>query len=171
MTATTSRIRARKNKVFQSVFQVDVSQPTPALVSAQPGEAFGGPVAFPPSVSLGTSFGTLQQQRGDINDDLYSPQRPHPPPAPPPPPPPQALQPVSDQVRWDRAWHVVTSAIALPPSATADDSFGTLPPESQYAQLAQAQAQAEVEVEVEAGALEGAGSRGEAMTFWRISVS
>ena len=29
----------------------------------------------------------------------------------------------------------------------------------------------EVEVKVEAGALEGVGSRGEAMTFWMISVT
>jgi anaphase-promoting complex subunit 2 len=41
----------------------------------------------------------------------------------------------ADQIRFDHAWHVVTSAIALPCSATADDSFGTLTPESQYAQL------------------------------------
>lgn len=37
-------------------------------------------------------------------------------------------------MRYDRAWHVVTSRIALPASATAEDSFGTLAPDSQYPQ-------------------------------------
>ncbi len=36
-----------------------------------------------------------------------------------------------DQIRYDRAWHVVTSRIALPSSVAAEDSFGTLAPESQ----------------------------------------
>jgi anaphase-promoting complex subunit 2 len=36
-----------------------------------------------------------------------------------------------DQVAYDRAWHVVTAHIALPSSATADDSFGTLAAGSQ----------------------------------------
>ncbi len=31
-------------------------------------------------------------------------------------------------MRYDRAWHVVTSRIALPASATAEDSFGAAPP-------------------------------------------
>lgn len=38
---------------------------------------------------------------------------------------------VSDQVRWDRAWHTVTSRIQLPSSVAIEDSFGTLPPQSQ----------------------------------------
>lgn len=37
-------------------------------------------------------------------------------------------------MRYDRAWHVVTSRIALPASATAEDSFGTLAPDSQFSQ-------------------------------------
>lgn len=36
-----------------------------------------------------------------------------------------------DQTRFDRAWHVVTARIALPSSVAVEDSFGTLPPESQ----------------------------------------
>ncbi|KAK0392652.1 hypothetical protein NLU13_2147 [Sarocladium strictum] len=113
MTATTSRVRARKNKVFRSVFPVDISQPTPALGSLEPGEGFGGPVIFPPSLSLDPSSQRQQHQ--------YAP----------PPPPAHPLQPVNDQVRWDRAWHAVTSRILLPTSVAADDSFGTLPTESQ----------------------------------------
>ena len=35
------------------------------------------------------------------------------------------------QAQWDRAWQIATSAIALPPSVAAEDSFGTLPGESQ----------------------------------------
>lgn len=34
-------------------------------------------------------------------------------------------------MRWDRAWHVVTSKIQLPSSVAVEDSFGTLPPDSQ----------------------------------------
>jgi anaphase-promoting complex subunit 2 len=37
----------------------------------------------------------------------------------------------NDQEAYDRAWHVVTAHIALPSSATADDSFGNLAAESQ----------------------------------------
>lgn len=36
-----------------------------------------------------------------------------------------------DQIRFDRAWHVVTARIALPSSVAVEDSFGTLAPESQ----------------------------------------
>ncbi|KAL8329553.1 hypothetical protein RB597_005019 [Gaeumannomyces tritici] len=32
-----------------------------------------------------------------------------------------------DQIAFDRAWHVVTSRVALPSAASAEDSFGTLP--------------------------------------------
>lgn len=37
----------------------------------------------------------------------------------------------TDQVRWDRAWHAVTSRIQLPSSVTVEDSFGALASESQ----------------------------------------
>ncbi|KAI1822420.1 Cullin family protein [Xylaria intraflava] len=35
---------------------------------------------------------------------------------------------VSQQDRYDRAWYAVTTRIALPPSVSAEDSFGLLPP-------------------------------------------
>ncbi|KAM0345303.1 hypothetical protein ACHAPU_006702 [Fusarium lateritium] len=105
MVMTSSRYRARKHKVFRSVFQTDVSSPTPSSTPiaafTDQGAAFGGP-------------STSSQH--------------------PPPPPPlfhQNLRDASDQVRWDRAWHVVTSKIQLPTSVAAEDSFGTLPPASQ----------------------------------------
>ncbi|KAF9769027.1 hypothetical protein IL306_013612 [Fusarium sp. DS 682] len=111
MAMTASRYRARKQKVFRSVFQTEISSPTPRSTPiaafTDQGAAFGGPHASPQH-------------------------------APPPPPPPlfhQTIQNADDQVRWDRAWHVVTSEIQLPTSVTVEDSFGTLPPESQDVDL------------------------------------
>ncbi|KAI9171583.1 Anaphase-promoting complex subunit [Paramyrothecium foliicola] len=95
-----SRVLARKQRVFGSVFQTDVSQPTPSLPSTQVGEAFGGPLA--------AHLNSRDEQH------IVPP-----------------LEPPSDQVRWDRAWHAVTSRILLPSSVAAEDSFGTLIPESQ----------------------------------------
>ncbi|PFH59684.1 hypothetical protein XA68_12036 [Ophiocordyceps unilateralis] len=77
-------MRARRAKVFHSVFQPDAAQLTPLLYGSRP---------FP-----------------DGDDEL---------------------SPVSDQIRWDRAWHAVTSRIQLPTSVAVEDSFGTLPSESQ----------------------------------------
>lgn len=42
--------------------------------------------------------------------------------------------PADDQIRFDRAWHVITTRIVLPAGVAAEDSFGTLPPESQFSQ-------------------------------------
>ncbi|KAI5466425.1 putative anaphase-promoting complex subunit ApcB [Mariannaea sp. PMI_226] len=108
---TASRYHARKQRIFKSVFQTDVSQPTPRSTPiaafTQPGIPFGGPLPHAPSLLT--------------------------PPQPPPPPPHHAtaLHHASDQVRWDRAWHAVTSRIQLPSSVAVEDSFGTLAPESQ----------------------------------------
>ena len=111
MALTASRYRARKQKVFRSVFQTDVSSPTPRstpiAASTDQGAAFGGPHA---------------------SSSKHAP----------PPPPPlfhETLHHADDQVRWDRAWHVVTSKIQLPTSVAVEDSFGTLPPESQEVDL------------------------------------
>lgn len=117
MTTSTSRTRSRKTKIFRSVFQVDVSQPTPALASVRPGEPFGGPTAHLSSLAL------LDTHRGQLTRNSHE--------LSPPPPPPQPLPPVSDQVRWDRAWHVVTSHMLLPSSASAEDSFGSAPSQLQ----------------------------------------
>ncbi|OAA49300.1 Cullin [Metarhizium rileyi] len=46
---TASRIQARKNKVLRSIFQTDISQPTPLLLPTVSGRPFGGPHAFPTS--------------------------------------------------------------------------------------------------------------------------
>lgn len=94
---TVSRIRARKTRVFRSVFPPDASQPAPLLASPAPGEPLGSP-----GVSL-------------AGQHLNA----------------AALPAIGDQVRWDRAWHAVTSRIRLPTSVAVEDSFGTLAPESQ----------------------------------------
>ncbi|RCI15714.1 hypothetical protein L249_3442 [Ophiocordyceps polyrhachis-furcata BCC 54312] len=39
--------------------------------------------------------------------------------------------PRGHQIRWDRAWSAVTSRIQLPTSVSVEDSFGTVPSESQ----------------------------------------
>ncbi|KAK1764651.1 hypothetical protein QBC33DRAFT_191942 [Phialemonium atrogriseum] len=162
--AVTSKWRSRRQRVYQSVFQTDISQPTPystpSLRFPEQGQPFGGhlPIsqldrhlfhahggsAVPSAAIQGSSFEAqpTQSQLGnelappDVNasssshvhtiPDFLSPSQPSGVP----------LFPVQnaaeDQIRYDRAWHVVTSRIALPSSATAEDSFGTLAPESQY---------------------------------------
>ncbi|KAH6898779.1 hypothetical protein B0T10DRAFT_119071 [Thelonectria olida] len=128
---TASRYRARKQRVFKSVFQTDISQPTPrstpVTAFTQPGAPFGGPLPHAPSFlpSSPPSSAGLQGTAAGLGST-------------PPPPPPHrsaALHHASDQVRWDRAWHVVTSRIQLPSSVAVEDSFGTLAPESQELDL------------------------------------
>ncbi|XWW92633.1 hypothetical protein V2A60_000558 [Cordyceps javanica] len=98
---STLTVRAQRQKIFRAVFQTDLSQPTPLLTSPEPGEPFGGP---PPAAVNASARG----RRSAGNDSG-----------------------LSDQVKWDRAWHLVTSRIHLPSSVAAEDSFGTLPPQSQ----------------------------------------
>lgn len=102
-----TRWGAGKRRVLQSVFQTDDLQPTPCSTpsapSNEPGQPFGGPLATPQPRATRAS----QQSR----DPLASPGDPH----------------AGDQTRYDRSWHVVTTRIALPPSVTAEDSFGPLP--------------------------------------------
>ncbi|OAA82095.1 Cullin [Akanthomyces lecanii RCEF 1005] len=98
-------VRARRQKVFKAVFQTDLSQPTPLLSSSEPGEPFGGP---PPATANASARG-----RRSAGHDAG----------------------ISDQVKWDRAWHRVTSRIQLPTSVAVEDSFGSLPPQSQDGDL------------------------------------
>ncbi|KAK7951538.1 anaphase-promoting complex subunit ApcB [Apiospora aurea] len=100
---------AAKRRVFQSVFHTSFSQPTPtstpSLGSWEPGQSFGGPLASTP-----------QKKHADLPSSQeprlpFSPENPH----------------ATDQTRFDRSWHAVTSRIALPPSVAAEDSFGPLP--------------------------------------------
>lgn len=153
----TSKWKTRRRRVYQSVFQTDISQPTPYSTPSvrfpEHGQPFGGhlPIAdlnnklHNAGIALGTSpeaaTGPLQPQRspghelqpGDAGASSYY----APTVAASYASPPTGRQfgqqdAAEDQMRYDRAWHVVTSRIALPASATAEDSFGTLAPESQY---------------------------------------
>ncbi|GAB0132128.1 hypothetical protein EsDP_00000572 [Epichloe bromicola] len=101
---TASRVRARKNKVLRSVFATEVSQPTPPLATTVSGEAFGGPLAS----AAATARPASTARHANVS----------------------SLHQATDQVRWDRAWHTVTSRVQLPTSVTVEDSFGTVAPES-----------------------------------------
>lgn len=99
---TISRIRARKTQVFHSIFSPDAS-PTPLLASSASGEAFAGPsVSFAGPAAHGHNAAAAAA----------------------------VLPAVSDQMRWDRAWHAVTLRIQLPTSVAAEDSFAELARES-----------------------------------------
>ncbi|KAG5988133.1 hypothetical protein E4U43_004830 [Claviceps pusilla] len=119
---TASRIRTRKNKVLRSVFQTDASQPSPLLAPTGPGEAFDRPPASSvvSSSSSSSSKSTSSTRQGNSHGHVHGHAG------------VSSLHPAADQVRWDRAWHIVTSRIQLPTSVTVEDSFGTLPPESQH---------------------------------------
>uniref|UniRef100_L2G5K9 Anaphase-promoting complex subunit 2 n=1 Tax=Colletotrichum fructicola (strain Nara gc5) TaxID=1213859 RepID=L2G5K9_COLFN len=91
-----SRWSNKRQKVFKSVFDTEISQPTPYSTPSKRFTAQSEPFGSPPSTLPG-----IQSTEA------------------------------SDQVRWDRAWHVVTTRIQLPASVAAEDSFGTLATESQ----------------------------------------
>lgn len=132
MATTAARVRTRKQNVFRSVFPPDASQPA-SLASAigeagEPIRSQDAPLPLPSSSSsrpkrhaashsVGSAHGsatvTGRRTRGNHSAQQSS------------------SAGVSDQVRWDRAWHVVTSRIQLPTSVAVEDSFGALPPESQ----------------------------------------
>ncbi|KAK4211744.1 anaphase-promoting complex subunit 2 [Rhypophila decipiens] len=151
--AVASRWQQRRRRVFQSVFQTDASLPTPSSTPSIPfpdqGQPFGGPAVSSNVHQYGTGApsttifsqaatrDTLQPLQGQpfttstpttlsqstiaaasqsqLTQPFY----------------PSIANAADDQIAYDRAWHVVTARIALPSSATADDSFGTLAPESQ----------------------------------------
>ncbi|KAK0717024.1 hypothetical protein B0T26DRAFT_645786 [Lasiosphaeria miniovina] len=138
--AVASQWPQRRRRVFQSVFHTDDSQPTPhstpCIRFPDQGQPFGGPAApirhqharrahahapldaADPSPALSptlTSSLSTIDARSQLAQPLF----------------PSLATAADDQVVFDRAWHVVTARIALPASATADDSFGTLPPDSQ----------------------------------------
>ncbi|KAI1496561.1 Cullin family protein [Biscogniauxia marginata] len=103
MTADT-KWNTRKRRAVQSVFPTDSSQPTPystpSLRFAEQGQ--------PPSA--GRPRQKSRKWKDPANPAVSS----------------DNLR-AADQARFDRSWHVVTSQIALPPSVTAEDSFGSLP--------------------------------------------
>ena len=120
---TGSRLRARQQKVLSSVFQTGVSQPTPLLPATERGQPFGGPDdnKFTNEHLLHDAARSPQSSRSRLQarqDAERASSRGH-------------IQ-VSDQVRWDRAWHVVTSRIQLPSSVSLEDSFGSVSNDSQF---------------------------------------
>ncbi|KAI1379403.1 hypothetical protein F4677DRAFT_408894 [Hypoxylon crocopeplum] len=103
MTADT-KWNARRRRAIQSVFQTEITQPTPqstpSLRFPEQGQPFGGPLAQTP-------------QKGSESRFLLT--------------SPDTNSHAAQQTRFDRSWHVVASRIALPPSVSAEDSFGSLP--------------------------------------------
>ncbi|KAL2257479.1 hypothetical protein VTK26DRAFT_125 [Humicola hyalothermophila] len=144
--AVASQWRERRRRVFQSVFQTDATlltpQSTPSNRFPESGQQFGDTAAssFTGHPSL---LAQQQQHHRQHGHNLPFPGGSHSNPrpitrystrtTPEPPPPlfPSLATAADDQVAYDRAWHVVTTHIALPSSATADDSFGAINPDSQ----------------------------------------
>ncbi|CAK7271040.1 hypothetical protein SEPCBS57363_004412 [Sporothrix epigloea] len=138
--------KSYRRQVFRSVFQADISQPTPNATpnvpTAEHGQAFGIPQTvgggpktraalsqFKDSEDLElpdahddhmTRRHGLRSFSGSFEDSLLRTQEAS-----------SSSSVADDQSRFDRAWHVVTARIALPSSVAVEDSFGTLPPESQ----------------------------------------
>ena len=162
--AVAPKWKTRRQRVFQSVFQTDITQPTPfstpSLGFSQPSQPFGehlDPPRFDDNHPSYPHTGSSSQSRTTLDHGRTRRRRGQTDTGPPikdaatlssnhapttsgfsfSSQPLQAAPLFPDQsaaeqqIRFDRAWHVVTSRIALPPSATADDSFGTLPPDSQ----------------------------------------
>lgn len=122
--APASQWRAKRRRVFQSVFHAESSQLTPQAAPFQAstgqGHALGGHHANPPTVPSTTAASFLltpstshQVLSGsNIGRDV--------------------VRAAGDQRNLDRAWHTVTTRLQLPSSVTLEDSFGTLPPESHF---------------------------------------
>ncbi|EEY18353.1 conserved hypothetical protein [Verticillium alfalfae VaMs.102] len=123
MAMTASRWAAQRQKLFISVFDTEVSQPTPystpSLRSTDLGQPFGGPpaAAAQPHINL-QSLDSTDTPAAAAAAASSS-------------PPSSSATQITDQARWDRAWHAVTSRVQLPPSVAAEDSFGSLASESQ----------------------------------------
>ncbi|ROW00386.1 hypothetical protein VMCG_07224 [Cytospora schulzeri] len=123
--APASQWRAKRRRVFQSVFHTDSSQLTPQVTPSQAstgqGHALGGHHDDSPTIPFTTnstaSFflppSTPQQAILDPRGGM------------------DAARGADVQRDLDRAWHTVTSRLQLPSSITFQDSFGALPPESQ----------------------------------------
>lgn len=95
--------------MFKSVFQTDISQPTPYSTPSVGFPEDGQPWGVVPGSQPAPNPGPRHNRQDSSGVSGHA----------------------EDQVRWDRAWHTVTSRIQLPPSAAAEDSFGSLAPESQ----------------------------------------
>ncbi|UKZ66732.1 uncharacterized protein TrAtP1_007904 [Trichoderma atroviride] len=143
-TTTAARVRTRKHNIFRSVFPPDSSQPASLAsavgVAGEPIPSSYGPAAASTSSSAssssrpkrhaashsssgsahGSAAVTGRRTRGNHSTQQSSATSAA-----------TDAPGVSDQLRWDHAWHVVTSRIQLPTSVAVEDSFGAPAPESQ----------------------------------------
>ncbi|KAI0908430.1 Cullin family protein [Ustulina deusta] len=118
MVAEDTKWNARKRRAVHSVFPTDAfSQPTPHSTPltrfAEQGQPFGGPLAQEQTQQSTALRNWAAASAGESPHLPWSatPEHTH----------------ASHQTRFDRAWHTVTSRIALPPSVSVEDSFGPLP--------------------------------------------
>ncbi|KAI0875224.1 Cullin family protein [Hypoxylon argillaceum] len=115
MATVDTKWNARKRRAVQSVFPADsFSQPTPQSTPSARFTGQGQPFGGPPAQQSLTPRKWANPGAGEL------------PPLASWSPSPQNTQ-ASHQTRFDRAWHTVTAQIALPPSVSAEDSFGSLP--------------------------------------------
>ncbi|KAL2166372.1 hypothetical protein VTG60DRAFT_2882 [Thermothelomyces hinnuleus] len=128
--AVASHWRGRQQRVFQSVFQTDVAQPTPQSTSSNLFPELGQPCDRNAASLLDQQKHTASSrghpireegsfQRKVLEPSLHTASQ--------PPLPSAAIAISDDQAAYDRAWHIVTAHIALPSSATADNSFRSSP--------------------------------------------
>ncbi|KAK1639109.1 Cullin family protein [Colletotrichum phormii] len=125
VSAAPSRWSGKRQSVFRSVFDSEISQPTPHSIPSQRFKSHAEPFGGAPSPPLHRQSPSRPHFPGhgkpsDIQASSSSRRSQT-----------SASMQTSDQVRWDQAWHIVTTRIQLPPSVAAEDSFGTLAPESQ----------------------------------------
>lgn len=108
--------------MFKSVFRTEISQPTPHSTPSARFSEEGQPCGIIPGAQPAPRPRPQHGRQGSGGVCGHA----------------------EDQVRWDRAWHTVTSRIQLPPSVAAEDSFGSLAGESQEGDSAFAEALAVV---------------------------
>ncbi|KXH51798.1 Cullin family protein [Colletotrichum salicis] len=125
VSAAPSRWSGKRQSVFRSVFDSEISQPSPHSIPSQRFKSHAEPFGGAPSPPLHRQSSSRPHFPGhgkpsDIQASSSSRRSQT-----------SASMQTSDQVRWDQAWHIVTTRIQLPPSVAAEDSFGTLAPESQ----------------------------------------
>ncbi|KAK4142629.1 uncharacterized protein C8A04DRAFT_38157 [Dichotomopilus funicola] len=120
--AVSSQWRGRQRRVFESVFQTDPArstpQTTPGGVLSGPGHPFRGPAASLSGQQYHSESYGQYHQHAPEEQTLHT-QTPAQPP----------FHPITDvggdhQAAYNRAWQIVTARIALPSSATANESFG-----------------------------------------------
>ncbi|KAL1841194.1 hypothetical protein VTJ49DRAFT_7315 [Mycothermus thermophilus] len=135
-----SQWQDRQRRVFQSVFPIDVNHPATH------------PVRDSLSGTRGRRKEHIPLQSVATQPLLH----------------PGAAVAAGDQAAYDRAWRIVTAHITLPPSATGDNSFGSLAADSQ--QNLQSSASAEFyeafEVLVNANALLPGAARNDDVLSW-----